>query len=237
MPFNLLLLPLLGGFIVATEMHYFRLKLARYDHQRLVFHASLLGLMLLAPSFLLMAIIRSHVPWIYQPFESTFAAVIGTQSRYAGEAILAFLLSFPFTKLINRWYPEDKAIVSAIVEHKNAFEMLCLRSLHGGYPAMLTMKNGAVYIGWIREISSPFESTHVPIIPIRSGYRRDDGSVVFTRNYLEVYDGLSRADGTLDKARFIRESARNTTVLPKQEIIVSTVYYQEYERLHTSSSL
>ncbi|MFM8568476.1 MAG: hypothetical protein ACKOB6_02585 [Candidatus Kapaibacterium sp.] len=209
MPFNLLLLPLLGGFVLATELH----------------------------SFFVLAVVRGLAPSMYLSFESSFTSVLGTELRYAAEAMLSLLLSFPVTKLINRLYPEDRAIVSAIIEHNNAFEMLCLRSLDGGHPAMLTMRNDAVTIGWIREISSPFESTHIPVIPIRSGHRRDDGSVMFTTNYLEVYDRLSRVDGELDKARFIREFSRNTTVLPKQEIIASTFYYKDYERLHSATSL
>ena len=107
--------------------------------------------------------------------------------------------------------------------------MLCLRSFNDGHPAMLTLKNGKVYIGWIRELTSPYESAHIAIIPLKSGYRTQEGNVTLTTSYIEVYDRLSRVGESIDKKLFIKRISGSTTVIPKEEIVVSTLYYAEYE--------
>jgi hypothetical protein len=55
MPFNVLLLPLPGGYILLTNCNRTRFNTRRYSGERLVFHAAAAGVLLLATSFLLPA--------------------------------------------------------------------------------------------------------------------------------------------------------------------------------------
>lgn len=229
MPFNVLILPLLGGFIVATELHYYRLKLARYEHKRLLFHASLFGLLLLIPAFGIVAVARVFLPSFFDYLQQYVFAFTGPELQYVGESLLSLALAVPLVRIGNSVYPENSAIVSAIKERKDPFEMLCLRSFNDGHPTMLTLKNGKVYIGWIRELTSPYESAHIAIIPLKSGYRTVEGKVALTTSYIEVYDRLSRVGESIDKKVFINRLSGATTVIPKGEIVVSTLYYPEYE--------
>lgn len=51
MPFNVLLLPLLGGYIFITYWHRTRFSARRYTGERLLFHAALAGVIFLILSF------------------------------------------------------------------------------------------------------------------------------------------------------------------------------------------
>jgi NADH:ubiquinone oxidoreductase subunit 4 (subunit M) len=52
MPFNVLLLPLLGGFALVTRWNYTRYRTKRYSGERLIFYAAIAGIFLLVAAFL-----------------------------------------------------------------------------------------------------------------------------------------------------------------------------------------
>ena len=52
MPFNLLLLPLLGGYIFISHWHVTRFDATRYTGERLLFHSATAGVVFLLVAFL-----------------------------------------------------------------------------------------------------------------------------------------------------------------------------------------
>jgi hypothetical protein len=48
MPYNLLLLPLLGGYVLVTRSHIFAFRAAKHTGERLIFMAALAAVILLA---------------------------------------------------------------------------------------------------------------------------------------------------------------------------------------------
>lgn len=59
MPFNVLLLPLLGGYIFITKWNRTRFNTKRYSGERLIFHAPVAGVLFLAAS---LTVVRPMIP-------------------------------------------------------------------------------------------------------------------------------------------------------------------------------
>jgi membrane-associated protease RseP (regulator of RpoE activity) len=58
MPFNVLLLPLLGGYLFLTHWNRTRFDTNRYSGERLIFHSAAAGVIFLLLSFIFVTAIR-----------------------------------------------------------------------------------------------------------------------------------------------------------------------------------
>lgn len=95
MPFNLLLLPLLGGFIFFSHWNRTVYFAKRHDSERLLLYSSLYGVLFLGISFLL-SIVIPHIPglpalphwWAYNTPQiqfsgiSSFALFLGVAGQF-----------------------------------------------------------------------------------------------------------------------------------------------------------
>ena len=94
MPFNFLLVPLLGGFVVISLCNRFRFKSVRLDGYRLLLHSSLAGLFLLGFAELLVVIFRSPLSSVDIAFHQAIP--------YQGAGVNDFSFHFKLSVLLRR---------------------------------------------------------------------------------------------------------------------------------------
>ena len=211
MPFNLLLLPLIGGYLFVTQWYRTRYYALRADGQRLLLNSACAGAVFLFAATLLVGYCESshwgraiNLAWHRTvPFE------------YSGRAVLAFLLGAAGWWPLNRIWVRDAEIQRVILEKGDALEGLLRRAVGENRLVALTVKSGKVYIGWITGLFNPaFPLEHIKLVPAFSGYRREpDKHLIFTNFYLPIYEKLRAEQQTqpLPNAEF-------ELVLPRTEI-------------------
>lgn len=188
MPFNLLLLPLLGGFLLLHRAYLWRYYLVRFDGHRLIFFSAAAGVALLAASTIATYLLTWGLPsslrlWHeFVPF------------AHSGKAFGAFFLGLVLPEAINRVKPWNKPsrAQKAIQYFGNELELLVLRSMDLEVPVLLTLGTGKIYVGYATQLFNPdIERKYLKILPVMSGYRdRTTLEARFTTDYEEV---LARA--------------------------------------------
>lgn len=187
MPFNLLLLPLLGGYLFVRGCRWTRYQALRADGHRLIFMSALYGTALLTIASLIHEGIRYIQPGWYVSAAPLWHHM--APFPYSGTAFLSLILAAPGFMLVNISRRDGKAIDSAIAERADPFEMLLHRCFRERKMVAVTVKNGKVYIGYVTVALNPALSTDsVGIFPQASGYRDAvDKSYKFTTDYMGVY--------------------------------------------------
>lgn len=243
MPFNLLLLPLLAGFVFIARAHIFSYATSLHTKEALLLYASLAGLLFLGISRLLcvglastslgadaVGVLHSIVPFDY------IGTSVGTL-LIAGTLVLCFNALVPST-LASFWlYHCDKF---------NALESVLLRSAFGVAPScrhgraklmwrqllrrdqrdmpvgnpelvMISTRDGKVYVGYIGN-TAPLQAAqldYIRILPIWSGYRNATKEVVMTTDY----DSVVRA-----RVQQGDELSMYYKVVPFKEIVSANMY-------------
>lgn len=186
MPFNLLLLPLLGGFIFISLCNRWKYATLRLDGYRLLIHASIAGVFLFAAAELLIFLLSSSLSSI----DTLWHRIVPIKG--SGTASLAFLLGltcwWPFNFIFNPVRENERAA------HDNGdpLELLLRKALRDTKPILLTVKNGKIYVGFVTHNSSPsVQVESVKILPLASGYRNTENKrLLFTTDYYPIYDKL-----------------------------------------------
>ncbi len=187
MPFNLLLFPLLGGYVFVTKCNFTKYKALRYDGQRLLFASSFMGCILLLLSFSCVKLISFCLPEVKNIYKSLYLLPFD----YAAATLGAFLLGILLWMPINLMYRERRGIRRAIRQNNDPLELLLLRSLDESKQVFITLKNHKVYIGWVVEIPNPAISKNIKIIPSLSGYRDvNTKRFTVTTEYWQVYQKI-----------------------------------------------
>ncbi|MEA2204398.1 MAG: hypothetical protein QOE77_1174 [Blastocatellia bacterium] len=194
MPYNLLLLPLLGGFLFLRWWNPTRYHALRAEKERLLILAAIPGLMSLIAAFALVSGLGYLFPCASWPRVPCFPA--WWQSHvpfdYAGTSLLAFALGATAWKPLNLVCSRDKAIDRIIEEDKDAFEILLKKAQDNANTVAVTMSNGKVYVGYVLHTFNPaFPTRFIKILPTKSGYRDDlDKTYHFTVFYSEALDQI-----------------------------------------------
>lgn len=214
MPFNLLLLPLLGGFIFVRFWNRTRAQALRDDKDRLLLKASFVGLLALIIAFFLAALAASLIPcdtdlpclahWWGQevPFE------------HAGVSLLAFVLGATLWYPLNFFWDKDAEIARLIEEDANPFEILLKEAQERAETVLVTMKNNKVYMGWVSILFNPaLPMKFIGIVPTKSGYRNEiDKGITFTLDYSKTYEAIESAYEQKDQElETLRTSATPST--------------------------
>lgn len=104
MPFNLLLLPLIGGYFLINHFYVTAFYAARHTRERLIFNSALAGTFLLIASRLVVMIIGWTAPGLaalwkrFVPFD------------YRGTVFGVLFLGLVLPTVLNRFYPREKRI-------------------------------------------------------------------------------------------------------------------------------
>lgn len=180
---DLLLLPLLGGFLFVSQWYPTKYSALRSAGYKLLFMAAIAGVVFLFVSTLFATSIYNTTAgeWAaeqwhkYVPF------------THSGKAALSFLLgtflwwplnslgqNFSWVKWL-RWLSDDAAVERAIDRKNDPFEILLRESLGDNDIIAVTLKNGKVYIGKISTNLNPaFAVESIHLLLSRSGHRDPD---------------------------------------------------------------
>jgi hypothetical protein len=171
MPYNLLLLPLIGGFLFIHLTHFFRFGAQRLDGYRLLFQSAIAGICLSALARLIdLSIDRTsigasiHVLWAwFSPF------------NYSAVSVLALLLGPACALLMNLFIGTARAKDIEIRQHGPSFTQLLHRAAKEKLLLSITLDSRKWYVGWV--VESPNldpQEFYFRVLPFISGYRDKD---------------------------------------------------------------
>jgi hypothetical protein len=184
MPFNLLLLPLLGGYIFVAHWNGTRFTTPRYSGERLIFRSAIVGVLLLIVAVTLVELFERWLPGVATSWRTI------VPFKYSGTSLLAFFIGALSWWPLNRWvsqYPKEAR--KAIAAWNDFFEMLLSRALTEARLVSVTLRSRKVYIGFVTASFDPAnERKYIVLLPLHSGYRDEKTmEMVIQTNYAPVY--------------------------------------------------
>ena len=197
MPFNVLILPLLGGYFFLTFWNFTKFDTKRNSGHRLIFHAAAWGVVFLGFAFLVTALLEGQFP----PLETWWRTQVPID--YAGTSFLAFLIGLIGWWPLNKWFfPLEKAAQDTIERWNDLLEILLSRASRETKLVSVTLRSRKVYIGLVtRTIAPMYDRKYIQLLPIKSGYR---DSTTFKLNlavdYAAVYAKIIRQELEIVKA-------------------------------------
>jgi hypothetical protein len=224
MPFNVLILPLLGGYIFTSCWNPTRFSASRYSGQRLLLHAAVAGLVWLTVAFLLTILLAPRTAgfseWWSQlvPFE------------YAGTSLLSFLLGAVAWAPANLFFDRDQYAARAVEMRGDFLEILLDKALEETEQIMVTLSNGKVYVGFVTSNVDPsFDRKYMRMMPMLSGYRDEHTKdFVITNDYARVYQEL-----ITEESPELENADRFQLVIPVQEIMSASLFDPDVYTLFT----
>ncbi len=236
LPYNLLLLPIIGGFYLITNLEYYKYLTQRLSPQAVVFNSVIAGTFLLLAAFITCSILTSAFPsqtnFIKQ---NLFPVFTGTGNAYFGTAICSFFLGIVVSLIGNLFINERKAVAKAIDKIGNGLEIMFKTSYDESEPLQITLKNNKVYIGYVELLHKPqhTEPNYVTIIPLMSGYRDGEKKEFhITTDYSKVYAHYI-ANGQIQSIGDLKV----TLVIQVGEIISATLFsYDVFEKFSLSKT-
>ncbi len=233
MPYNVLLLPLLGGFLFVTFWDRTRWHAHRAEKDRLLIYAAVAGLAALALAFLIRSIPPFIACWDGWPCAPTWwDRHVGFPN--SGIAALAFCLAalgwLPFNLVADMYYRDwadeesrgskRREFVRVVNSYGGPLEQLFLRSMQEEKAVMLTLKGGKVYIGDIGSNFVPGEHTSIHLLPSRSGFRDGQQRLTLTTDYDSATEEIEANEG--DEATDIIGSF--VIAIPVDEVVAASLY-------------
>src|SRR5258705_3408752 len=174
MPYNLLLLPLLGGYLFLRWWNPTRYHALRADKERLLLMAALPGLASLVIAFIMVEGIGPLLPCSEWPKFPCIPAWWKNHVPfdYLGTALVAFFLSATICHALNLFCKRETAINKVIEKDRVAFEILLKKAQDEAKTVAVTMTSGKIYIGFVTHLFNPALPTRfIQILTTKSGYR------------------------------------------------------------------
>jgi hypothetical protein len=225
MPFNLLLLPLLGGFIFFSHWNRTAFFAKRQDKERLLLYSSLWGVFFLGLSFLL-SILVPYSDWLTNIRE--WWAFNTPPIQFSGISSCALALGAAGQFVLNRLWPfsriwnTQKEGRRAIETYGTQLEKLLYRSLIEEKRVMLTLKGGKVYIGRVTISLTPQEDRDLMLLPSKSGYRDEKKRLTLTTDYDQTYRAIVETEGD-----YLSIIADFGVTVPIPEVLTASLYREE----------
>ncbi len=218
MPYNLLLLPLLGGFLFIHLTHYFRFAAQRMDGYRLLFQAAIAGVGLSIAGRLVEMLIAATP--LGPPFERNWAFF--SPFPYSATSAISLLLGPVCALVVNLFIDKEKAQDKEINAHGTSFLKLIHQAQMEERLISLTLDSRKWYVGWVAESPNLYpQEQYFRLLPFISGYRDKDS--LETRRM--VYYEAVLADNSLDRNEFV-------VTLPLKDVKIAGFFndevYDEY---------
>ena len=225
MPFNLLLLPLLGGFIFFSHWNRTAFFAKRQDKERLLLYSSLWGVLFLGLAFVL-SILTPYSDWLTNlrhwwayntpPIQFSGISSCALLLGVAGQFVLNNV--WPFTRFWN-----EKTEGERVIERFGSeLEKLLYRSLLDSKRVMVTLKNGKVYIGRVAISVTPQEDKDLLLLPSKSGYRDEKQRLMLTTDYDATYRMIVETEQ--DYVAIISDFG---VTIPIPEVLTASLYRAE----------
>jgi hypothetical protein len=220
---DLLLLPLLGGYIFLITFFLTKFYHQRIERQRLIFNSSILAVAL---SLIMLGVDEFILKKFLLNFRETIGKINPIDYEGLNQSLFIFLSSFPLAKILNFLIPKERALKYVVTRWGSDFEKLFWTSLQSKDDEdkllMVTTKSNKVYVGYVNQISLPIGSSHITIIPNFSGYRdKETQEFRVTTDYLNVLEHYINIDqqNQIDKKMGI--------VIPLTEISMVSKFISE----------
>jgi hypothetical protein len=218
MPYNLLLLPLLGGFLFIHLAHYFRFAAQLADGYRLLFQAAIAGVVLSIAARLTELLI--NLTPMGAPLQSYWNMF--SPFPYSETSAISLLIGPFLAMVVNLFIDKEKAKNAEIRTRGNFFLKLLDQAANEMRLISLTLDSRKWYVGWVAETPNldPREQ-YFKLLPLISGYR--DKDTLETRR--TVYYEAVLKDTTLDPNEFV-------LTLPLKDVKIAAFFndevYDEY---------
>ncbi len=214
---DIILLPLLGGYIFLITFNYTRFYHKRIEKNRLIYNSlltafGLTGFVYLLDYFIfknnnyylkLCSFETSSIKEIRDYISVTIDEIMHFTKPGFKQSLFAFIISYPLALLLNKLKIFNKAFSFdySIMKWGNEYEKLIWNTLGEADDLdkllMVTTKSNKVYIGQITKLSEPMENTHIIIIPTLSGYReKETQKLIITTDYTNVIENASEDNET-----------------------------------------
>lgn len=169
MPWNALLLALVGGFLYYRTFNGTRFIASRSDGQRLLLESSLYGTFLLGGGYVLCRLIIAFLPAVYK----WWPAHILYYPRI-GPPLLALVLGLAIPRVLNFFLREENVKETSFKRFSDFFGLLMYQAQCEDRQVAIDLKNHKVYIGLCIEFIPPGEHDKggsILLQPVASGYR------------------------------------------------------------------
>lgn len=183
MPYNLLLLPLLGGYCFVHFCYYFRFRSQRLDGYRLLIESAIAGLALVLVSRGLVCVLRgTYLSAFLKSHWDSFSPF-----PYSATASGAVLLGLALPFFVNLFCNESCAKNKILRRHGNALLTFLHNAARLRKPIAVTLESRKWYMGYVRDSPNldPQEQ-YFALIPILSGYRDSQSLVVKQTVFYEM---------------------------------------------------
>jgi len=224
MPFNLLLLPLLGGFIFVRNWKRSRYYALRSQGEVLLFYSATAGTIFLIISTFLVFLLGPMLPKIDSLWHQM------APYEHSGKAALAFILASTIWIPWNQFFDDEEEIDRVIQSRRDALELIFRTSMGENQLVALTVKNGKVYVGYIvSNVNPAFPMESLGLIPMMSGYRDPTNKrFVFTTQYTDVYDRIFEevTERVKAEAAEVKVTGRELEDWIEDEIDKETVHFK-----------
>lgn len=218
MPYNLLLLPLMGGYLFFYGAFLLRFYAQRLDGYKLLFFVAIVGTCLATLARLaVLALIRTPAGGLLQASWAVFSPF-----PYSGTSALAFLLGPLAAGALNLFVGKEKAKDIEIRRHGNALIQLLHLAEREKLLIAITLASRKWYVGWVAESPNlrPDEK-YFRLLPFTSGYRDKDT--------LETYRTVFYEDALTRDSASVKEFVM---ILPLEGVQVANLFdpdvYDEY---------
>jgi hypothetical protein len=182
MPYNLLLLPLLGGFLFFVTAHLFRFGAQRLEGYKLLFQSAIAGVVLsfVARLIVLAMALTPGGPWL----EHTWS--IFSPFSYSASSALAMILGPLAALILNMFFDVGKAKEIEVERNGNAVARLFYKAAKENFLVSVTMDNRKWYVGWVVELPSLLpQERYFRLLPYMSGYRDSNTLETFRTVFYE----------------------------------------------------
>ena len=197
MGLGLLLVPALAGYLLQTQLYFFRYRTLRESGQHVVFRSALTGSILV---FWAQMIVHSFSKYIPSPV-TYVNEVFGFE--YTAAAVLSFFLALAVWPVGNLLVDKEYAAIRAARENGELMGIFVTEAIGTGRYVEISLDTGKVYIGHVVEsgigMSSQFDFM---IVPLFSGYRdRGTNELIIKQSYSLAIDEMRRQDKRREELR------------------------------------
>jgi hypothetical protein len=182
MPYNLLLLPLLGGFLFFFTAHLFRFGAQRLEGYKLLFQSAIAGviLSLFARLIVLGIAISPAGEWLERHW------LIFSPIAFSATGALSMILGPVAALTLNLFIDKDQAKQIEVRRNGNPLIRLFYQASQEHFLISVTMDSRKWYVGWILESPSLLpEERYFRLLPYMSGYRDKDTLETFRTVFYE----------------------------------------------------
>ena len=170
MTYGWLSLPLLIGYVLVSFSPSLSYHHGYLDRQRLIFHASIVGGILMFISFLAVELLAVYSvgfdPYLSQCDLPSLAVVT------LGSVVLgALILSVDWFRHQNNDELKREKLQAAVQRVGTPLEKLLVDAFFDQTTLQITLDNGKVYVGFVQSAPEPRLTEYVSITPLLSGYR------------------------------------------------------------------